>query len=210
MSLLGATILTAIATLALAVFALITAVLAYMAWRKQSREVHDQAEMLRVQSDQLEEQRKLNERQTPVLRLQAEELRESLDERKRELADRLRSQAARVTAWFDVAPGPHNNFNTRGAIIRNASNQPIFDVSAFFYQVREATPGSPWEPVDRSPAEKPIRVFPPESDRHVGASTVIQDAGARGIAEYVVSIEFTDAAGNRWERDPRGALNQRL
>jgi hypothetical protein len=23
---------------------------------------------------------------------------------------------------------------------------------------------------------------------------------------YVVSVEFTDAAGNRWERDPRGAL----
>ena len=23
---------------------------------------------------------------------------------------------------------------------------------------------------------------------------------------YVVSISFTDAAGNRWERDPRGAL----
>ena len=23
---------------------------------------------------------------------------------------------------------------------------------------------------------------------------------------YAVSIEFTDAAGNRWERDPRGAL----
>jgi hypothetical protein len=24
---------------------------------------------------------------------------------------------------------------------------------------------------------------------------------------YVVSIWFTDAAGSRWERDPRGALN---
>ena len=23
---------------------------------------------------------------------------------------------------------------------------------------------------------------------------------------YAVSIEFTDASGNRWERDPRGAL----
>ena len=26
---------------------------------------------------------------------------------------------------------------------------------------------------------------------------------------YVVSVEFTDAAGSRWERDPRGALNPR-
>jgi hypothetical protein len=23
---------------------------------------------------------------------------------------------------------------------------------------------------------------------------------------YVVSVELTDASGNRWERDPRGAL----
>ena len=26
---------------------------------------------------------------------------------------------------------------------------------------------------------------------------------------YVVSIEFTDAAGHRWERDPYGALKER-
>lgn len=25
---------------------------------------------------------------------------------------------------------------------------------------------------------------------------------------YVTSIEFTDAAGQRWQRDPRGALNR--
>ncbi len=38
--------LTAAATLALAVLAFLTAALAYLAWRKQSREVSDQAEML--------------------------------------------------------------------------------------------------------------------------------------------------------------------
>lgn len=67
MSLLGATILTAIATLVLAVFAFITAVLAFLAWRKQSREVSDQASMLKVQSDRLDEQRKINQKQTEVL-----------------------------------------------------------------------------------------------------------------------------------------------
>lgn len=46
MSLLGATILTAIATVVFAVGAIVAAVLAFMAWRMQSREVRDQAEML--------------------------------------------------------------------------------------------------------------------------------------------------------------------
>lgn len=64
--------ITAIATAALALFAIVTAVFAIFAFRKQSKEVRDQA-LLNVQS----EQRKINERQTEVLELQATELRES-------------------------------------------------------------------------------------------------------------------------------------
>src|SRR5215472_8102112 len=78
--------LTAVATLALAVLALATAVLALLAWRKQSGEVRDQAEMLRVQSEQLAEDRKIN-------KLQAEDLGESLTERRR-----LRQAAERQQA----------------------------------------------------------------------------------------------------------------
>lgn len=49
MSLIFATKVTAIATLALAVFAFITAILAYVAWRKQSSEVRNvNAERIRV------------------------------------------------------------------------------------------------------------------------------------------------------------------
>jgi len=196
MTFFGANLLTAIATAVLAVFATATAWYARRAYR--------------AQSSQLDDQRKLNERQTPVLELQAEELRESLDERKREADDKSASQATKVTAWFEGVPGPHRVMGSEwGAMIRNASDLPVFDVRAFFYQVLEATPGGPWGPIDRSPAERAIRVLPPESDRHVGANANIQDAGSRGVAEYVVSIEFTDAAGNHWERDPRGALNPR-
>ncbi|MFY9773197.1 MAG: hypothetical protein WAK28_01345 [Trebonia sp.] len=63
--------LTAVANVVLAAFAIVTAILAGLAFLKQSREVHDQAEMLRIQAEQLGEQRKINE-------LQAEDLRESL------------------------------------------------------------------------------------------------------------------------------------
>jgi hypothetical protein len=55
--------LTAIGTVVLAVFAIVTAVYAIRAFRKQSQEVSDQASMLKVQSDQLEEQRRLNAEQ---------------------------------------------------------------------------------------------------------------------------------------------------
>ncbi|HET6192245.1 MAG TPA: hypothetical protein VFE59_35205 [Trebonia sp.] len=48
MSLLGATILTAIATLTLAVFAFITAIFALLAWLGQRNEVRDQAKMLQI------------------------------------------------------------------------------------------------------------------------------------------------------------------
>ena len=60
MSLIFATQLTAIATAVLAVFAMATAYYARKAFRSQSKEVSDQAMMLKVQSDQLEEQRKIN------------------------------------------------------------------------------------------------------------------------------------------------------
>jgi hypothetical protein len=117
MSLIFATQLTAIATAALAVFAIITAWYARRAFLKQSQEVRaieqqvqdaqeitrQQAELLKVQSGQLElqrqqvdDQRQANARQAEVFELQATELRESLDERKREAERRYRDQAARV------------------------------------------------------------------------------------------------------------------
>jgi hypothetical protein len=49
-----------VATAALAVFAILTTIYAVRAFRKQSQEVSEQAEMLKVQSEQLAEQRKVN------------------------------------------------------------------------------------------------------------------------------------------------------
>jgi cbb3-type cytochrome oxidase subunit 3 len=52
--------ITAIATSVLAVFAIVTAAFAILAFRKQSKEVRDQAAMLNVQSEQLDLQRQAN------------------------------------------------------------------------------------------------------------------------------------------------------
>jgi hypothetical protein len=92
--------LTAVANVVLAVFAIVTAVLAGLAFRKQAREVSDQSEMLDLQRKQLAEQEKTSAKQAEVLELQGRELRESIDERKREAEDKGRAQAAQVTAWF--------------------------------------------------------------------------------------------------------------
>jgi hypothetical protein len=112
-----ADIVTAVGTAVLAVFAIVTAVLAGLAFLKQSREVRaverqvadgqetgrQQGEILKVQAGQLEvlraqleDQRDATAKQAQVLELQAAELRESLDERKRAAAERRRAQASRV------------------------------------------------------------------------------------------------------------------
>lgn len=112
--------LTAAATLALAVLALATAVLAYLAWRKQSREVSDQAEMLR---------------------LQAAELRQVSAEREREARERHRAQAAQVYLRLEyISPVYDADPAQLGAYVRNTSQQPVHGV-----RVRWLLNGKPYE-----------------------------------------------------------------
>lgn len=110
---------TAIATFGLLAGAIVTAVYAIRAFREQSKEVRDQAEMIRIQSDQLAEQRRINEKQTEVLELQAAELRESIEDRKRETEQRRRAQASRVfTASLRRSPQARNH-RTVGKVRRS-------------------------------------------------------------------------------------------
>jgi hypothetical protein len=52
-----------------------------------------------------------------------------------------------------------------------------------------------------------IRVLPPRTDRFIEIPEQVRNQMSEvSDSVYAVSIEFTDAAGNRWERDPRGAL----
>lgn len=201
-----------VANVVLAVFAIGTAVLAGMALRKQSKEVGDQAEMLDLQRRQLAEQEKTSAKQAEVLALQAKELRGSLEEREREAEERRRGQASMVAAWFAWAPVTDaiNPGNDWGATVRNASDLPVFDVRAAFHRVTEPVRGPGWTPASAGSSLKSIRVLPPLTERHL---PIAPDAAAQDPRcdddVYVASITFTDAAGNKWERDPRGALNPR-
>jgi len=115
MSMIAAAQWAAVATIALAVFAVVTAVFAFLAYRKQSKEIRtveahmtdtgewarQETELLQVQFGQLdvlrqqfEEQRAINARQTEVLELQAQELKASLEQREREAVQRQRGHDA--------------------------------------------------------------------------------------------------------------------
>lgn len=115
---LGATILTAIATLALAVFALITAVLAFMAWCKQSREVRDQVEMLKVQAERLAEDRKVNAEQIRVLGLARAVAGLRAGQQQQLQAAAAREAAARLAALREILPSADLTFPAQPCMSR--------------------------------------------------------------------------------------------
>ena len=100
-------------------FAIVTAVFAVLAFRKQSREVSDQAKMLEVQSDQLGEDRTVNAEQIRVLKLQAEELRRHPSRREPE----FRARTQRTARIEDAAIWDPPTSGRKG----NADRSPVSD-----------------------------------------------------------------------------------
>jgi hypothetical protein len=203
MSLLVATQITAVATAILAVFAIVTAVFAFLAFRKQS-------DLLGIQRDQFTDQRQVNEEQARVLKLQATELEASLDQRKRDAESHRRAQANSVAAWFawgETQIGPHI-ISAWGAVIRNDSGLPILNVRVFFYFIEAESPAAvEWRPIFRGGPPGRIRVIPPRSEEFVPIPESIKNMVDQcNESVYAVGIDFSDAHGNYWERNPRGAL----
>jgi uncharacterized membrane-anchored protein YhcB (DUF1043 family) len=209
---LAAAWITAICTAVLAVGAIVTAVFAFLAFRTQSdelaalqRQSKDSAEQLDLQRAQIADQQALNQEQIKVLQLQAQELAESMTERKAEAESARRAQAAKVNVWFgywdrlDITSAP-------GAVIRNGSDLPILDVRVFFHWVSEQSDGT-WTSVNRGGPVERVRVIAPEHQMFVEMPEQIRTMTAEVNDQvYVVSLEFTDAAGQRWIRDPHGGL----
>ena len=194
--------ITAIATVGLLAGAIVTAIYAIRAFRAQSKEVSDQANMLKVQSQQLEEQRKINAEQTTVLRLQAKELGESLAERKQEAQLRMRAQAERVFISQEnttaVKPEEDDEPVAQRATVTvvNTSDRPIYQAGLRW------SPGSSWDlpgipeplgtimPGDRI---ERFQYFSPGTDMAVNGATLI----------------FRDAAKVSWTLTPDGELTEK-
>jgi hypothetical protein len=222
MSLLGATILTAIATAVLAVGAIVTAILAYAAFRKQSREVRaierqvtdgqeltrQQAKLLEVQTgqlevlrEQLEDQRRASAKQAEVLELQAAELRESLAQRKREAEQRHRDKASRVFISQEAGPvfattqaGADRGQTGGPSITAHVVNSS--DQPVYDVQLRwHHGPGRYSDP-------EPLGTIMPGGD--ITRTEVFPPGTNTDLSG--ADIWFTDAAGARWLRRPDGYL----
>jgi hypothetical protein len=213
--------ITAVGTALLGIFAILTAVYAIRAFRKQSQEVSHQAEMLKVQSEQLAEQRKVNAEQIRVLVLQAVELGESLDERKREAEQRRSTQAARVfvsqanavflpedpseiaeildedeDAWTDITrTEAEGGWDVAELTVVNTSDQPAYD-SRLRWHRGSASHG--W------PNPEPLGTIMPMGEikriRRFPLGTNMAVSG--GV------LTFRDAAGVTWMRRPDGVLTE--
>ena len=196
--------ITGIATGVLALFAIVTAYYAIRAFREQSKEVSDQAEMLGIQSEQLTEQRKINAEQIKVLKLQARELRESIDEREREREQRHRAQASRVFITQERRRTVPTGYEERegvepfvAATVVNSSEQPIYDAELRWH-VGTADHGE-------LPNPEPLGVIMPGPD---GITRMRTFPYGVDMSNSGAVVRFTDAAGTRWLRRPDGYLNE--
>lgn len=181
MSLLLATQLTATATAILAVGAIVTAVFAVLAFRKQTREVRaierqvtdqqeltqQQAKLLEVQSGQLDLQAQQLHDQREINALQAKDLLESLRERARQRQVAEREQADKVVlrmsaipfprdpeedvSDFDVAPGEVVHM----AVVQNESRRPIQNVACRYAGRSAVVVGRLVDPQHSAPGEPP-------------------------------------------------------
>lgn len=207
--------ITAAATAVLAIGAIFTALYAAAAFRKQSTE-------LTTLQSQAADQQQTNKKLSAVAELQAEELKASIAQREEEAAERRRAQASQVNAWFGSRltggttfygpDGPRQTMPplpTWGAIIINESALPILSVAVSFHFIAaDSRSSEAWQPAYRGGIPERIRILPPHAERFAEIPPDIRNKiDTCDDNTYVVSIEFTDAAGNRWERDPRGALS---
>lgn len=190
--------LTAVATSVLAVAAIAAAILAGLAYRKQSLVLR--AIERQMKDEQLEVTAGLPE-------LQRQQLEEQWRAGAGRADEQRKCQAAMVTAWFAEE---REGTSLWGACVRNASGLPIRDVRTFFHSVDEKGEGGDWDSQALGGPVERIRVVPPGADCFVMVPRNIRGhMGDITESAYVVSIEFVDAAGNQWERDPRGALVSR-
>jgi len=104
--------------------------------------------------------------------------------------DERRSQAARISAWVELARKPDGT-RELAFHIHNASDMPIYEVEL------------PLPMPSNEERSEFIGLVPP-------GQTIRRTAPTEWLRTYVepepVQIEFLDSAGRRWTRDEQGAL----
>jgi hypothetical protein len=90
-------------------------------------------------------------------------------------------------------------------------NMPVYEMRIFFHLIHETDSGGR-VPVGQGgpPPRETTPVLPPGEDDFIPVPAKVEAMFGNipvNDRTCTVSIEFTDAAGNRWQRDPRGALS---
>jgi hypothetical protein len=211
MSLIAATQWTAVATIVLATFAIVTAVFAILAFRKQSTEVT-------TLQKQFDDQRKVNAEQAEVLKLQAADLRESLDERQRDREQRHRDQARLISAVV----GPEEESGgwavpeRTGIDLINSSPEPVYRLVVAIVSVQGAGMPTIERRLEYQNREKDIFKRP---QAPITTASILPSGTYRvwiagrhlGVAAYLrygAEVAFTDRAGSHWIRRATGQLEE--
>ncbi|MEH0821506.1 MULTISPECIES: hypothetical protein [unclassified Micromonospora] len=133
------------------------------------------------------------------------------EDRRERAEEQRRSQAVAVCAWFGRAGEGYGGLWC--AIVRNASQSPVHEMVVKFYhrgtdgefELRTTVDKDVVPPTDPTIAVLPTAGLTVESTRTDEYGDPIDE---EDFDEFAVAIEFTDAAGLRWERDVRGRLTQ--
>jgi arabinogalactan oligomer/maltooligosaccharide transport system substrate-binding protein len=127
--------------------------------------------------------------------------------RQRQDAFVRRSQAALVSAWWaeDRSHVAQKSGNCWGAYLRNASETPVYKaamtVQGTGTHAKRKALEFPVVPPTKEPVFHPIII-------HTGHRAADLDSSGYHLADYRISLRFTDAAGVRWARDQYGNLKE--
>jgi len=185
-------------------FAVVTAIFAYLAFRSQSAEVSTLQEQLR-------EQQKLNCKQIEVIDLQVQELHAVLAEHTRQAEGRRRLQASKVFFWEEhlasdplLQSGMQQNLLPGEAYIGvfvvahvvNSSDQPVYDA-----ELRWHRGSTSWG----EPNPEPLPTIMPGKE----VTRVRQFPRDTNMTLSGIVLGFRDAAGVEWLRHREGKLVER-
>jgi hypothetical protein len=173
------TCILAIATIALALGAIVTAIFAILAIRQQSRQIRDQ--------------QSINRKLVRVLELQAEDLIAADDQRRRAQASQVilrrevQDRDMRLGQVDALLTGQQHN-PVAVMTVENSSGQPVYDA-----ELRWEMDGIPAGVPDQLGTLAPGMTEPPPRPIPPGDASL-----------FTAALRFRDAAGVRWERRPDG------
>jgi hypothetical protein len=198
MTFFGAALLTAITTGVLAVGAIITAVLAYLAFRKQSREVT-------AIEQQVSDQKELSAKQADLLKVQSDQLELQRRQFEQDQMDRRRAQAAAVYVTSDLSI-LRVNTKVSGSVVvtvTNTSPRPVYDLVIDW---RKGT--APWDQPQFEAVLHPMGTR--EGGDMVRKTRRLPDdvAATNDRALYSAVVRFRDANGVHWLLTPDGHLTE--